>query len=106
MQNLETSLSATLDTIDSQQAHLEADLDAFEAKMTPMFRASATPSNSTNHGMKLTSDDLRENTYRSAETLCLEVAGLEQQVSDMVEKANRVWQHQDIPSSSVDDDPV
>jgi nuclear pore complex protein Nup62 len=90
MSSVQENMSSTLDYIESQQAHLDKELDVFEDKL----RAALSQNDSR---IKLaipggvSAQEEREKTYQLAESLVREVETLQQDVDDLVKQANNIW---------------
>ncbi|KAI3660650.1 hypothetical protein MP638_004642 [Amoeboaphelidium occidentale] len=90
MSSVQENMSSTLDYIESQQAHLDKELDVFEDKL----RAALSQNDSR---IKLaipggvSAQEEREKTYQLAESLVREVETLQQDVDDLVKQANSIW---------------
>lgn len=90
MSSLQENMSSTLDYIESQQAHLDKELDVFEDKLRAALSQNDSRIKLAIPGGLLAQEE-REKTYQLAESLVREVETLQQDVDDLVKQANSIW---------------
>ena len=95
LQSSQTTLSSTLDYIESQQSQLDKELDSFESRLQTVLQQQSSKQAQTGVYGGVSAEETREYTYTLAETLSQELVGLSGEVHDMVEVVNKVWKKEE-----------